>query len=251
MFEFDWLSDPAAWASLATLTALEIVLGIDNIIFISIMAGRLPPEQQDRARKIGLALALITRLGLLASIAWIATLTDPLFEIFGLQISARDLILLLGGLFLIYKGTNEVHHTMEGQDESLGPTRATVTFTSVVVQIMILDIVFSLDSVITAVGMSDHLSVMMLAVVIAVAVMLFASGPTSRFVQRHPTVKMLALSFLILVGVALVADGLHFHIPKGYLYFAIAFSVLVESLNLAAARKRKRKGEVGVHVPGA
>ncbi|HYE52065.1 MAG TPA: TerC family protein [Azospirillaceae bacterium] len=248
---FEWISDPSAWASLLTLTALEIVLGIDNIIFISIMAGRLPKEQQDRARKIGLALALITRLALLASIAWIVTLTQPLFTVFDLEVSTRDLILLLGGLFLIYKGTNEVHHSMEGQDEDIGPTRAAVSFASVVTQIMILDIVFSLDSVITAVGMSDHLAVMMTAVIIAVAVMLFASGPTSAFVQRHPTVKMLALSFLILVGVALVADGLHFHIPKGYLYFAIAFSVAVEALNLAAARRRKRKAEEGHYVPGA
>ncbi len=253
---FDWMSDPAAWASLATLTALEIVLGIDNIIFISIMAGRLPKEQQDRARKIGLALALITRLMLLASIAWITQLTNPLFTVGGMDISPRDLILLLGGLFLIYKGTNEVHHTMEGEEEE-GTSRGVATFGSVVAQIMVLDIVFSLDSVITAVGMSNHLPVMMLAVIIAVAVMLFASGPTSRFVQTHPTVKMLALSFLILVGVALVADGLHFHIPKGYLYFAIAFSVGVEALNLMAAKRRKRRTQEegrpqdSSYVPGA
>jgi predicted tellurium resistance membrane protein TerC len=237
---FDWIYDPHAWASLATLTALEIVLGIDNIIFISIMAGRLPPEQQARARQVGLALALITRLGLLASIAWIVTLTQPLFSLLGQAFSGRDIILLLGGLFLLYKGTTEIHHTMEGAEDDGTGGRVVASFGSVVAQIMVLDIVFSLDSVITAVGMSDHLPVMVLAVIIAVAVMLFAAGPTSRFVEEHPTVKMLALSFLILVGITLVADGLQFHIPKAYLYFAIAFSIGVESLNLAAAKRRKR-----------
>jgi predicted tellurium resistance membrane protein TerC len=237
----DWIADPNAWASLATLTVLEIVLGIDNIIFISIMAGRLPAEQQPRARQVGLALALITRLALLASIVWVMTLTRPLFEIFDLGISGRDLILFFGGLFLIYKGTTEIHSTMEGHEEG-GDGRARATFLSTVLQIMVLDIVFSLDSVITAVGMSDHLPVMVLAVIIAVAVMLFAAGPTSRFVQEHPTVKMLALSFLMLIGVALVADGLHFHIPKGYLYFAVAFAVGVEALNLFASKRRRRSG---------
>lgn len=236
---FDWLSDPNAWASLATLTALEIVLGIDNIIFISIMANRLPEAQRAKARQIGLALALITRLGLLASIAWIVSLTQPLFSLFGLDLSARDLILLGGGLFLLYKGTQEIHHTMEGAQEEAGAGRAIATFGGVIVQIMVLDIVFSLDSVITAVGMADDLGVMVTAVVIAVGVMLFAAGPTSKFVQDHPTVKMLALAFLILVGVALIADGLHFHIPKAYLYFAIAFSVGVEALNLAASKRRR------------
>ena len=235
------LTDPQTWASLLTLTALEIVLGIDNIIFISIMAGRLPPERQARGRQIGLALALITRLALLASIAWISTLTNPLFTIAEFDISVRDLVLIIGGLFLLGKGTTEIHHNLEGEDEGGGNTAGTASFTSVVVQIMLLDIVFSLDSVITAVGMAQHLEVMMAAVVIAVGVMLFASGPVSNFVNKHPTVKMLALSFLLLVGVALVADGLHFHIPKGYLYFAIAFSVLVESLNLLANRRRRKK----------
>jgi predicted tellurium resistance membrane protein TerC len=235
------LADPQTWASLLTLTALEIVLGIDNIIFVSIMAGRLPPERQARGRQIGLALALITRLALLASIAWISTLTNPLFTIAEFDISVRDLVLIIGGLFLLGKGTTEIHHNLEGEDEGDGNTSGTATFTSVVVQIMLLDIVFSLDSVITAVGMAQHLEVMMAAVVIAVGVMLFASGPVSNFVNKHPTVKMLALSFLLLVGVALVADGLHFHIPKGYLYFAIAFSVLVESLNLLANRRRRKK----------
>lgn len=232
----DILADPQTWASLLTLTVLEIVLGIDNIIFISIMAGRLPPEQQARGRQVGLALALVTRLGLLASIAWISTLTNPLFTIGEYDVSIRDLVLIVGGLFLLAKGTTEIHHNLEGEgDEASG--KGTATFTSVVVQIMMLDIVFSLDSVITAVGMAQHLEVMMAAVIIAVGVMLFASGPVSRFVNTHPTVKMLALSFLLLVGVALIADGLHFHIPKGYLYFAIAFSILVESLNLLANRR--------------
>ncbi len=244
---FEWLSDPNAWASLLTLTALEIVLGIDNIIFISIMANRLPEHQRAKARQFGLALALISRLALLASIAWIVKLTDPIFTVFDLGISVRDLILLFGGLFLLYKGTAEIHHTMEGHAEDGGPARAAATFSGVIMQIMVLDIVFSLDSVITAVGMASQLPVMITAVVIAVAVMLFAAGPTSRFVQNHPTVKMLALSFLILVGVALIADGLHFHIPKGYLYFAIAFSVAVEMLNLAASKRRRRKEGAAGH----
>jgi predicted tellurium resistance membrane protein TerC len=235
------LTDPQTWASLLTLTALEIVLGIDNIIFISIMAARLPPERQARGRQIGLALALITRLGLLASIAWISTLTNPLFTVAEFDISIRDLVLIVGGLFLLGKGTTEIHQSLEGEEEGEGSTGGTASFASVVVQIMLLDIVFSLDSVITAVGMAQALEVMMAAVVIAVGVMLFASGPVSNFVNGHPTVKMLALSFLLLVGVALVADGLHFHIPKGYLYFAIAFSVLVEALNLLASRRRRKK----------
>ena len=237
----DLLSDPDVWASLLTLTALEIVLGIDNIIFISIMAAKLPAHQQHKARKVGLALALITRLALLASIAWVATLTQPLFSIGSFAVSGRDLILIGGGLFLLAKGTMEIHDTVEGEEEDEGQPRVAATFTSVVIQIMFLDIVFSLDSVITAVGMSDHLPVMIAAVVIAMAVMLFASGPVGDFVNRHVTVKMLALSFLLLVGVALVADGLGFHIPKGYLYFAIAFSALVESLNLMAASRRKKR----------
>lgn len=236
----DLLADPQVWASLLTLTALEIVLGIDNIIFISIMAAKLPAHQQHRARQVGLALALITRLMLLASIAWVATLTRPLFEILGHGVSGRDLILILGGLFLLAKGTMEIHHTVEGQEEESGVAKAAATFGGVVFQIMLLDIVFSLDSVITAVGMAQHIEVMVTAVVIAMAVMLFAAGPVGDFVNRHMTVKMLALSFLLLVGVALVADGLGFHIPKGYLYFAIAFSALVESLNLIAAGRRKR-----------
>ena len=237
----DLFADPQVWASLLTLTALEIVLGIDNIIFISIMAAKLPAHQQDKARKVGLALALITRLMLLASIAWVATLTQPLITLLGLEFSGRDLILIGGGLFLLAKGTVEIHHTVEGEEDEGGVAPKVATFGGVVVQIMILDIVFSLDSVITAVGMSNHLPVMVAAVVIAMAVMLFASGPVGDFVNRHTTVKMLALSFLLLVGVALVADGLGFHIPKGYLYFAIAFSALVEALNLMASARRKRR----------
>jgi len=236
---FDLLADPNAWASLVTLTALEIVLGIDNIIFISIMAAKLPAHQQKTARQVGLALALLSRLALLASIAWVATLTEPLLSLGDLSLSGRDLILIGGGLFLLAKGTIEIHHSVEGREEG-GPAAKTASFAGVVAQIMVLDIVFSLDSVITAVGMSQHLEIMVTAVVIAMAVMLFAAGPVGDFVNRHPTVKMLALSFLLLVGVALTADGMGFHIPKGYLYFAIAFSTLVEALNLMAASRRKK-----------
>ncbi|WP_207455862.1 TerC family protein [Azospirillum sp. SYSU D00513] len=239
----DLLSDPQTWASLLTLTALEIVLGIDNIIFISIMASKLPAHQQHRARRVGLGMALITRLALLASIAWVATLTEPLFSVAGWEISGRDLILLVGGLFLLAKGTREIHESVEGDKEEGHGSAKAVSFTSVVVQIMFLDIVFSLDSVITAVGMAQHLEIMMAAVIIAVGVMLFASGPVGDFVSRHPTVKMLALSFLLLVGVALIADGLGFHIPKGYLYFAIAFSAGVEALNLIAAGRKKKAAQ--------
>ncbi|TWA68925.1 putative tellurium resistance membrane protein TerC [Azospirillum brasilense] len=233
-------SDPQVWASLLTLTALEIVLGIDNIIFISIMAAKLPVHQQQKARQLGLALALLMRLALLASISWVATLTEPLITVLGMGFSGRDLILLGGGLFLLAKGTIEIHNTVEGHEEdSAAPKIA--SFGAVVGQIIVLDIVFSLDSVITAVGMSNDLPVMVTAVVIAMAVMLFAARPVGDFVNRHVTVKMLALSFLLLVGVALIADGFGFHIPKGYLYFAIAFSTLVEALNLMAAARRKRK----------
>jgi len=233
-------SDPQVWASLLTLTALEIVLGIDNIIFISIMAAKLPVHQQQKARQLGLALALLMRLALLASISWVATLTEPLITVLGMGFSGRDLILLGGGLFLLAKGTIEIHNTVEGHEEG-GAAPKVASFGAVVGQIIVLDIVFSLDSVITAVGMSNDLPVMVTAVVIAMAVMLFAARPVGDFVNRHVTVKMLALSFLLLVGVALIADGFGFHIPKGYLYFAIAFSTLVEALNLMAAARRKRK----------
>lgn len=230
------LSDPAAWASLAALTALEIVLGIDNLIFLSIVASRLPVHQQNAARKIGLSLALIMRLALLAGIAWIVGLTQPIFTVFEFAVSWRDIIMLGGGLFLLAKGTLEIHHTMEDEHEEGG--RATTGFAAAIVQIVLLDIVFSLDSVITAVGMADHLSVMVTAVVISMIVMLVAAKPVADFVTRHPTVKMLALAFLVLVGTMLVAEGLHFHVPRAYIYFAIAFSAGVEALNLLARRRR-------------
>ena len=235
----EWLSDPQIWASLLTLTALEIVLGIDNVIFISLVSTRLPEAQRARARLLGLSGALIMRIALLASLTWIIGLARPILEISGFALSWRDVILLAGGVFLLAKGTVEIHQTVEGEEEG-GPGAAPVGFAAAIVQIMLLDLVFSLDSVITAVGLARELWVMIAAVVIAIIVMLVASGPVSEFIHRHPTAKMLALSFLLLVGVALVADGLHFHIPRGYLYFAIAFSIVVEALNLAAARRRIR-----------
>ena len=240
-FTFAWVSDPEIWASLVTLIALEIVLGIDNLLFISILAGRLPVEQQDRARRLGLGLALGTRLALLATLAWIVTLTEPFIHIRGFGLSWRDVILLGGGLFLLRKATHEIHNEVEGGDEEDGPGRAAATMRSVVIQIAIIDMVFSLDSVITAVGMADHLWVMVVAVVFAMVVMIVAARPLAEFVSRHRTVKMLALSFLLLIGVVLVADGLHFHIPKGYIYFALAFSVTVEGLNYWVRRRRKQR----------
>jgi len=236
---FDWIADPSAWMALATLTLLEIVLGIDNIIFISILVGRLPPAQRQRARLLGLAGAMLTRIALLLSLAWVMKLTSPLFSLAGEAISGRDLILLLGGLFLLAKSTHEIHHSMEApHGEETSPAKAHSGFLATLVQIAILDIVFSLDSVITAVGMADHVPVMVLAIVIAVGVMMFAARPIGDFVERHPTIKMLALAFLILIGVALMAEGLDLHIPKGYIYFAMAFSLGVEMLNL---RLRKTK----------
>ncbi len=226
----DWLSDPNAWVALATLTALEIVLGVDNIIFISILAGKLPKEQQNRARRLGLALAMGMRILLLLSLAWVVRLTDPLFTVFGEGISGRDLILLVGGLFLIAKATHEIHDKLEGE-EGHGSARVAASFMSVIIQIMLLDIVFSLDSVITAIGMADDIGVMITAVVIAVGFMMFSARAVGDFVERHPTVKILALSFLLMIGVSLIAEGLDFHIPKGYIYFAMAFSVGVEILN--------------------
>jgi predicted tellurium resistance membrane protein TerC len=242
----DWISNPEIWASLLTLTALEIVLGIDNLVFIAILAGRLPAEQQNQARQIGLALALLTRLALLASITWIIGLTQPLFEVFGHPVSWRDIVLIAGGLFLLFKGTREIHHALEGDEpegEEEHASRRT-SFAGVVTQIMLLDIVFSLDSVITAVGMANTLWVMATAIIIAVAIMLAASGPLAEFVQRHPTVKMLALSFLMLIGMTLIADGAGFHVPKGYIYAAIGFSVAVEALNQLAARRRRLRGRI-------
>jgi predicted tellurium resistance membrane protein TerC len=227
----EWLASPEAWAALATLTVLEIVLGIDNIVFISILVGRLPKAERQRARIIGLGFAMGTRILLLLVITWIMRLQATLFTAFAVDVSGRDLILLGGGLFLLAKATLEIHNSLEGEVQYAGTVRA-VSFVSVIAQIGIIDIVFSLDSVITAVGMADHVSVMIIAIVLAVGVMMFAAGAIGRFVDEHPTVKMLALSFLVLVGMALIAEGIDVHIPKGYIYFAMAFSVGVEMLNL-------------------
>jgi predicted tellurium resistance membrane protein TerC len=244
---FGWTSSAEGWIALATLTILEIVLGIDNIVFISILAGKLRVEDRARARKIGLSLAMFIRIALLWSITWVMRLTAPLFVALGNEISGRDLILLIGGLFLIAKSTHEIHDKLEGE-EGHGSARAAASFVGIIIQILLLDIVFSLDSVITAVGMAEDLAVMVLAVVIAVGVMLVSAGTISDFVDRHPTVKMLALSFLVLIGMALIAEGADFHIPKGYIYFAMAFSVGVEMLNLRLRRKSEpvelRKKEV-------
>jgi predicted tellurium resistance membrane protein TerC len=231
----NWITDPQAWIGFATLTVLEIVLGIDNIVFISILSDKLPTHQQKRARLIGLGLAMLSRILLLLSLTWIIGLTAPLFTVLGEEISGRDLVLLLGGLFLLAKSTHEIHGNLEGQ-EGESSARVAPSFTSVLIQIMLLDIVFSLDSVITAVGMVNEIGVMVSAVVVAIAFMMAFSGAISGFVSRHPTIKMLALSFLILIGVALIADGLGQHIPKGYIYFAMAFSVGVELLNLRARK---------------
>lgn len=237
----EWLTDPHAWLALATLTALEIVLGVDNIIFISILCGRLPEHQRARARTIGLALAMLTRIGLLFTLSWLMTLTAPLFSVLAHSFSGRDLILIGGGLFLLWKSVHEIHNALEGVSDAQpgAGAAATATFGAVIAQIAVIDIVFSLDSVITAVGMVDELSIMVIAIVIAVGVMLVAAGPIGNFVDRHPTIKMLALSFLILVGVALIGEGWGFHIPKGYIYFAMAFSVAVEMLNLRLRAKSK------------
>jgi len=238
----DLLTDPNAWASLLTLTLLEIVLGIDNVVFLSIVSQRLPREQARKARRAGLAMALAMRIALLASIAWIIGLTAPLFEVLGQAVSWRDIVLIAGGLFLLVKGTQEIHNSVEGPGEGAhAPGAARASITMVIMQIAVLDLIFSIDSVITAVGMAEHLEIMIAAVVISIVVMAIAAEPLSAFISRHPTVKMLALGFLLLVGVALVADGLHFHIPRGYVYFAIAFSMMVEALNLMARRNRTRE----------
>jgi len=234
-----WFSDPNAWIGLLTLTALEIVLGIDNIIFISILASKLPAKEQPRARQWGLMGAFVTRVLLLLSIAWVVKLTAPLFTVFTLPISGRSLILLVGGLFLIGKATFEIHSKLEGDEHSGDSGRGKSKLVAVVVQIMIVDIVFSLDSVITAVGMVDHVSIMIGANVIALGIMLLAATPISDFVDKHPTIKMLALSFLVLIGTNLIAEGLGQHIPKGYTYFAMAFSVMVEMLNIRLRAKTK------------
>jgi predicted tellurium resistance membrane protein TerC len=242
---FDWLADPNAWVALATLTALEIVLGVDNIIFISILVGRLPPDKRDLARRLGLSLAMGSRILLLLSLAWIMRLTEPLFTVLNQEISGRDLILIGGGLFLLWKSVHEIHASLEGEEAAAAggdaaATAARVSFAGVLVQIAIIDIVFSLDSVITAVGLADDVMVMVVAIVAAVGVMMFAAKPIGEFVDAHPTVKILALAFLVLVGVTLIGEGFGTHVPKGYIYFAMAFSFAVEMINI---RLRKRIGK--------
>ena len=239
----DWLTTPEAWIALLTLTALEIVLGIDNIIFISLLVGKLPEQQRKKARLLGLGLAMLTRIALLLSIVWVMKLTAPMFTVLKQEISGRDLILIVGGLFLLWKSTMEIHDSLEGAKEG-GAERAGVSFAATLAQIAILDIVFSLDSVITAVGLANEVVVMIIAVVLAVIVMMFSSGAIGAFVDRHPTIKMLALSFLVLIGVTLIAEGLDLHVPKGYIYFAMAFSVMVEMLNM---RLRKKASPVKLH----
>jgi predicted tellurium resistance membrane protein TerC len=241
----DWITQPESWIAFITLVALELVLGVDNVIFISILAGKLPQDQQQRARQTGIMLAVITRILLLLSLSWIIGLTEPLFPVEGFEISGRDLVLLAGGLFLIWKSVREIHDKLEGA-EGEASAKVAASFWSVIIQIMLLDIVFSLDSVITAVGMVDHIAIMVAAVVIAAIVMVFTSTPLGNFVERHPTVKMLALSFLLLIGFTLIVEGLHQHIPKGYIYFAMGFSVFVEMLNL---RLRGAAHPVTLHEP--
>ena len=246
----DWLTDPQAWVAFATLTALEIVLGVDNVVFISILAGKLPVEQRERARRWGLGLAMLLRIALLLSISWVIGLTDPLFTIVGQEISGRDLILLGGGLFLLAKATHEMHDRLEG-DEGSKSTRVAASFGAVIVQILLLDIVFSLDSVITAIGMADDIAVMIAAVVVAVGFMFAFSAKISSFVERHPTMKVLALSFLLLIGASLVAESFDTHIPKGYIYFAMAFSLFVELINLKLLAKHQPVKLHGPHLEQA
>ena len=242
----DWISDPGTWIAFITLVALELVLGVDNVIFISILAGKLPQEQQQRARTMGIMLAVITRILLLLSLRWIVGLTDTLFTVLDFEVSGRDVVLFTGGLFLLWKSVHEIHQKLEGE-EGHSSAKVKAAFWSVIAQILLLDIVFSLDSVITAVGMVDEIVIMVAAVVISAIVMVFTSGPLSHFVERHPTVKMLALSFLLLIGFTLIVEALHQHIPKGYIYFAMGFSVLVEMLNL---RLRKTPEQpVSLHEP--
>jgi predicted tellurium resistance membrane protein TerC len=239
---FSWMSDPAGWVALATLTVMEIVLGIDNVVFISVLVARLPADQAERARKIGIALALVFRIILLMMLAWLIGLTDPIATLFGHGLSWRDVILLVGGLFLLFKATHEIHRNIEeaGEAEAEMKARQPAMFMTAIVQIAIIDIVFSIDSIVTAIGMAQHIGVMVTAVVLSMIVMYVASGPVARFVAEHPTTKMLALSFLILIGVSLVADGWGQHIPRGYIYFAMAFSTGVEVLNVIVRRRKKR-----------
>jgi predicted tellurium resistance membrane protein TerC len=241
MMLIDWLTDPQIWASFIALSAMEIVLGIDNVVFISLLVSRLPAEQRLTARRIGLSLALIFRVIMLGGIAWMIHLTKPIFSIGSYDFSWRDLILIAGGLFLLVKGTREIHQDIEGEEEAeSGASPVVDTMTSAILQIAVIDLVFSIDSIITAVGMAEHVEVMIAAVAVAILVMYFASEPVARFIERHPTTKMLALSFLLLIGAALVADGMHFHIPRGYIYFAMAFAAAVEVVNVIASRNRRR-----------
>ena len=245
------ISDPQAWIAFATLTALELVLGIDNIIFISILVDKLPKEKREFARKIGLFMAMFMRIGLLLVLAWIVGLVAPLFTVLGQEISGRDLILILGGLFLIWKSTSEIHQSIEGEEESHGSKAVKATFAAVILQIMVVDLVFSLDSIITAVGMVDDVRIMIAAVIGSVALMMLFAGPIGRFVSDHPTIKMLALSFLVVVGVVLVAEGFDHHVPKGYVYFGMAFSLAVEMLNIHMRKKSARKVQLHPpHIPG-
>lgn len=243
----EWISDPQIWIAFFTLATLEIVLGIDNVVFISILAGKLPEEQQASARRLGLGLAMLMRIGLLFSISWLVNLTDPLFDAFSNQISGRDMILIGGGLFLLAKSTFEIHERLEGEGDNAAK-KAVSSFAGVIIQILLLDMVFSLDSVITAVGLVDELGVMIAAVVVAVGVMLLSAGLISRFVHEHPTVKMLALSFLLLIGFSLVAEGLDVHIPKGYIYFAMGFSIFVEAINLRVRSGKRKRNEPPVEL---
>jgi predicted tellurium resistance membrane protein TerC len=236
----EFLTDPHVWASFLALSAMEIVLGIDNVVFISVMVSRMPSSQQLMARRIGLSLALVFRVIMLAFIAWFIHMTTPIFSIGGYDFSWRDLILLAGGLFLLFKGTREIHEGIEGENGENGANPVAMSLTSAIIQIAVIDLVFSVDSIITAVGMADHVEVMIAAVAVAIAVMYFASGPVAAFIDRHPTTKMLALSFLLLIGAALVADAFHFHIPRGYIYFAMAFSAAVEVINVLALRNRRK-----------
>jgi len=245
---FAFVNDPAAWVALVTLVILEIVLGIDNLIFISILTNKLPQEVQARARRIGISGALVLRLALLGTVAFIVTLTQPLFELFGHGFSWRDLILIAGGLFLVWKATKEIHHSVDPADpkENMMARTATLTVGSAIGQILLLDLVFSIDSIITAVGMTDHLAIMFIAVICAVTVMLIAAEPLSRFIAANPTVVMLALAFLLMIGMTLIADGMGFHVPKGYIYAAMGFSALVEGLNMMARKKRERDAAAGI-----
>lgn len=235
-------SEPAAWAALATLVAMEVVLGVDNLIFISVLSNKLPEQHRVKARRVGISLALVMRLGLLASIAWIVQLTEPIFELFGRAFSWRDVILIAGGLFLVWKATKEIHHTIDPHpsDDIFDAGALGIGFTAAIGQIILLDLVFSIDSIITAVGMTDNLAIMVIAVVIAVGVMMFAATPLANFIERNPTVVMLALSFLMLIGTTLIAEGFGAHVPKGYVYAAMAFSALVEGLNILARRRHAK-----------